>query len=414
MRRSFQDIAYWDKRLSWASAAFFIGSCANASLKTVLPIPDSLWPLLSALVGLGIIGVYVLSFREMYRRSAYYFWTSYILFLFIYLFSAFLCLLRGEPIDQMLRGNALLTFAWWIPTGLFASSVIDRRILYNVWIKASYVLSLCTILVFVFHIPNQSGSGVVEYNMTFGFYIILPLLLQITEFLNTKKTWLLFLTFIETMMVLIYANRGVILSIIFYAVYKFAFETRSRFRRILASLFLVVCVLVLFSSIQSIAEAAIGVLDIFGFQSRTLGMLAGGVIDDTSGRNELWAICFKMVEMHPLTGWGLGGEHYYLGYHYTGSTTEEIIASSFHPHNGIIQNFVCFGILGGFIANFIVLFPLFHLKKPKDNYTHNLLLVFASASVIPICVSAAGFFITPAVAIYLYMFYRKQLYLYKS
>lgn len=408
MRKSIQNTAYWDTRLSWASTAFFIGSCANASLKTILPIPDSLWGVLSALVGIGIISVYIMCFKEMYRRSSKCLRMTILLFLTIYIYSSLLCFFRGEPIDQLVMGNAFLTFVWWIPVGIYACSVFDKGILYSIWVKASYIISLFTILMFFFHIPEENSSGATEYNMSFGFYIILPLLIQTTEYINKKNIWLLLLIFIETMMVLIYANRGVLLSLIFFAVYKFALESDSRIKKILACLFLVICVVALLSSIQSVAEAAIGILDVFGFQSRTLEMLAGGVIDDTSGRDELWAICFKMIEMHPLTGWGLGGEHYFLGHQYTGSTSEEIIASSYNPHNGIIQNFVCFGIIGGLVANCIVLYPLLHLKQPKDRYTHDLSLIFASASVIPICISSAGFFITPAVAIYLYLFYRRM------
>ncbi len=408
MREVIKDTTYWDIRLGWATTFFFIGSCANASLKTVLPIPVALWPILSAFVGLGIIGGYVSCFKEMYRRSSKCFRISISLFLLLYLFSAVLSILRGYPLDQMIKGNAFQTFVWWIPVGLFASSVNNKEILYSVWVKASYILSFFTIVMFFFHLPEDNSNGATEYNMSFGFYIILPLLIQTAEFLKKKSIWLLFLIVVETLMVLIYASRGVLLSMIFFAVYKFAFESKSRIRKMLASLALVLCVVILLSSIQSVAESALAVLDVFGFHSRSLEMLAGGVIDDTSGRDRIWAICYKMIEMHPLTGWGLGGEHYFLGYEYTGSNSELILASSFNPHNGIIQNFVCMGVLGGLIANIVVLFPLLHLKQPRDRFTHDLLLVFASASVIPICISSAGFFITPAVAVYLYLFYRRN------
>ncbi len=409
MNQSIQDIAYWDKKLSWVTTFFFIGSCANASLKTVLPIPESLWPILSALVGIGIIGGYVSCFREMYRRSSNILRMSISLFGVIYLYSAFLCLLRGEPVSPLIKGNAFLTFAWWIPTGVFICSVKDKEILYSVWVKASYIISFFTILMFFFHIPSERNDGANDYNMAFGFYIILPLLIQATEYLRNKKIWLLLLIVLEILMVLIYASRGVLLSIIFYAVYKFAFESESRIRKIIASIILILFVVILLSSIQAVAESTIAILDLFGLQSRTLDMLAGGVIDDTSGRNELWDICFNMIGMHPLTGWGLGGEHCYLANAFDNTSPEDVVASSYHPHNGLVQNFVCFGVIGGLVANIIVLLPLLHLKARGNSAVHDLLVVFISASIIPICISASFFFTNPSVAVCLYLFYTNQL-----
>ena len=61
------------------------------------------------------------------------------------------------------------------------------------------------------------------------------------------------------------------------------------------------------SSIQTIALFAIDILDTFGLESRTLIMLASGMANDTTGREDIWAMCFNMIEEKPILGWGLGG-----------------------------------------------------------------------------------------------------------
>ena len=404
MTTSIQSITFWDVRLSWASTFFFIGSLANASLKTVLPISESLWGIISLLFGVGILGGYSLYFKELLRRSSEILWRSVALFLILYIVSAAFISYRGESLTAMLTGNVFLTFAWWIPSGVFACSVSDKKILYDVWVKASYVLSFLSIIVFFFHIPDKQYEEVAEYNMAFGFYIILPLLIQINEFQRERKKLLLLLILFEVFTVLVYANRGILLSLVFFIIYKFSFEVGGRFRKILSVSFLLLFSIIMMSSIQSIAVAAVNVLDLFGLESRTLGMLASGVIDETTGRDTIWQHCFNMIKERPILGWGLGGEYHQLTVLITGSNT---IADdpSYSPHNGIIQNFVNFGIFGGFIASMIIIIPLLYLKKVSDDYCRALILVFCASRVIPNLVSGDGFFIEPKVAIYLYLFY---------
>lgn len=402
---SINTATYWDNKLSWASTAFFIGSVANASLKTILPIPDAFWGILSALFGLGIIGVFGLSFKEMLRRSSKLFWQSVILFLFVYFISAVLIVSRGEPLKEMIIGTAFLTFAWWIPSGVFACSVYDKCILYGVWVKASYIISFFALLMYFFHIPDEVNVGGNEYNMTFGFYIIAPLLIQINEFIKKKRLWLLALILFETFTVFVYASRGILLSLIFFVIYKFAFESNSVVKKVFALLIIALMTFIMLSSIQTIASSLMSILDVFGVQSRSIMMLAEGTISDTSGRDEIWTICFNMIEQRPILGWGLGGEYVNLAKVLGGVSASEASATAFNPHNGLIQNFVCFGVLFGLIVNIIVLIPLLNLNKYKDECLHDMILVFTSAALVPMCISASGFFIRPEMALCLYLFY---------
>lgn len=398
-----KDSDYWDIRLSWASTVFFIGSACNASLKTILPLSDFLWGAMSVATGIMILLIYSISFKEMLRRSSFIFWRIIILFLFLYILSAVLVTIQGEPVIGMIKGSAFLTFAWFIPTGIFACSVKDKEVLYRIWFQASLYISGLVLLSFFFYIPPEDDNGT-EYNMTYGYNIMLPLLIQANEYTRRKKMWLLLFVLFEIFTVLIYANRGTLLSLIFFVVYKFAFESDNLARKFFSVVFLLLVTIFMLSSIQSIALFAVDVLDIFGLESRTLVMLASGMADDTTGREEIWAMCFNMIEEKPIVGWGLGGEFTHLSLLIAGRYELGQI-TAFSPHNGIIQNFVNFGIVGGFISTLIIVLPLFHLKKYKNIYLHDMLLVFFSAGVIPECISASGFFTTPSVAVALFLFY---------
>ncbi len=394
---------YWDKRLSIATTLYFVGGVFNATVKSVLPIPQSLWGLISALVGVIIIGGYAVCFKEMLRRSRTLFWKSVTFFLVLYFISIIICTIHGTPIDVMLRHSALLTFVWWIPTGLFACSVFNYKILYNTWVKASYIVSLFCVILYFFHIPSAE-DGSAEYNMMYGFFVILPLLIQIFEIKREFKKWLLLLILFEIFTIVVYANRGVLLSLIFFVVYLFAFEHGSRIKKIVALLFLVLMGVILSTSIETLASVLVEMLDSIGFQSRSLYLLASGMIDDTSGRDEIWKICFKMIEEAPVLGWGLGGEYYHIAYNLEKTASIDTI-SAYTPHNGIIQNWVNFGIFLGTIASLILVTPFFFFGKIKDKMLKALIIIFFSTRIVPCLISASGFFIEPQVAIFFYLYY---------
>lgn len=386
-----------DIRLSWASTVFFIGSALNSTLKSVSFVPGAIIQYSSLITGVVILSFFIANFGVVKRRNNSLLIKLYFVFFVVYFISAFLITLRGEPLNVMLRYNAFITFLWWIPTGVCACSVCDRKILYSIWLKASYIIAFICFILFFFHNPSDNES-LGEYNMSFGIYLIVPLLFHISNFIEKKKFYLLALPIIEVLGLLVYANRGVLLSLVFFVVYKFAFESKNKIKKILSFIFLIVCIIGFSASLQSMASFLVNL----GIESRTLWMLSEGVISDTTGREEIWKTCFEMIKMRPILGWGLGGENYYLAFSENGSLVDDV--NTYTSHNGIIQNFVSFGVIIGLIVNLIILIPFFHLNK-KEKYYHELLLIFASASVIPSCISASGFFIKPGVAIFLLLYY---------
>ena len=134
-----KDERYWDYHISIAAAFYFIASCANASTKTILGIPENLWGTLSIIWGMMIISNYIFCYKEIFRRSRKIVIRSFTLFCIVYFISAILCTIRGESLHLMLGESALLTFAWWIPVGVCACSVKDKDILYEFFLKSSFI-----------------------------------------------------------------------------------------------------------------------------------------------------------------------------------------------------------------------------------------------------------------------------------
>ena len=124
-----------------------------------------------------------------------------------------------------------------------------------------------------------------------------------------------------------------------------------------------------------------------------------------TNRDIIWEDSKKMIEERPILGWGLGGEFYRLARVEGG----ENIDNSFTPHNGVMQNLVNFGVVGGLIATIIFIIPYIKLGRIKTQYNQTLILIFGS-SIAAIFYSASGFFTNPSAAIfiYLYFFHKKM------
>ena len=400
-----QEIACkYDRKISFYVIFYFIASSCNMAIKNILPIPETLWGVLSMMWGAAIVFFMLRSINEVWRRNSVLLYRSYIVFGFLFMISIALTAFRGEPINMILRDSLFVNYAWWIPVGVYAASVYDKRVLYDTMFKGSFIISI--VLLVYFHLGRVAMTleDANMYSMTFGFAFILPIILHVSRLFEKFNIWLFLFVLLEVFTLLVFANRGVVLSLVFYLTYKFVSISRRSITSfiiiaamILGSIFFFVASDNLLGSINSVLEAN-------NMSSRTLSMLASDNIADDSGRSDIWSTCFKMIEEKPILGWGLGGEYYHLAI-LRGAFASSITSSAYSPHNGIIQAFLNFGIIGGLIVFGLFLRPLFKLKQIRDSTTRELILIVGSAALIPCLISADGLFYKPELAIYLYLFY---------
>lgn len=404
MKEQNVSLAYkWDKKISTYVIFYFIASSCNMAIKNILPIPESLWGVLSAMWGLGIFFFMFISIKEVMRRNSRLLIISYAGFGAIYILGILLTIIRGEPINIILRDSLFLNFAWWIPVGVFACSVYDKKVLIDTMYKGSFIIS--AVLLVYFHMARVSLSieGADIYSMSFGFAFILPIILHVSRLFSKFNFYLFLFVLLEVFTLFVFANRGVILSLVVYLAYKIVALSQSSIKSFVIVTFFVIVGMVFFASSNNLLGSINTLLEANNMQSRTLMMMADDNLTDDSGRSEIWALCYDMILEKPLLGWGLGGEYYHLARAYGGFSAN---ASAYTPHNGVIQAFVNFGIIGGIIVLILFLRPLFCLKRIKEPYTKELILVTGSAALIPCLISSDGLFYKPELAIYLYLFYQ--------
>ena len=391
-----------DKRLSLYVVLYFVVLALNATLKTVLTFSDQLSSYISMFFGALLMVVMIRSIGEVMRRKGRLLSYSLILFAVLYAFSVIASGLRGEPsnaIRAILVDSAFWTFAWWIPVGVFAASVNDYSILYKTFLRWSFILFFILIFMVLFHRPSDKEYGF-DYSMTFGNTIIIPIMLHLNEYFQKKHRGLLLVALIEILLLFIYANRSVLLSVVFFVFMTILKNTKGGAKAFYALLLVVGGgIMIVFQ--ESIINGMISLFESFGFRSRTLVMMANDAFFESTERDELFAFTKGMILERPLLGWGLGGEFYHIA---MGLYGYPIASSVFSPHNGVLENLVNFGIFGGSLATLMIVRPFFNINKNKNPYV-NVLILISGAACLPMFFSAAGFFRKPIVALFLYLYY---------
>lgn len=394
--------AVWDRRISFYVFFFFFATISNIVIKNVLPLSEDMWSLLSTLWGAAIMFFMVINIPEVYRRASIVLFRSICVFIILYFVSLCLNVFRNAPVHLIFSHGIFNTFLFWIPIGVSAYAVQDKSILYDVFYRGSFVLSALLWINFFWGVSNQQSVEASVYSMTFGFSMVIPLLFQISHLFKKANIFLFLLVILEIAAMLIFANRGCLLAIIFFVAYKLLFEKKNTAAAII---YLVVgltfCILLAFS-FKAIVGSLINILADMGIVSRSLNLLAYGEALQTSGRDEIWAICRDMINERPIMGWGLSGEYYEIASRL--SDARQVTAEACNPHNGIIQFFVQFGLFGGLVVSLLFILPLFRLRMMPDCVTREIVLITGAAVIVPCMVSAADILGKPLSAIYLFLY----------
>lgn len=392
-----------DERVSWFVGAYFISSTANMTMKTVLPIPESMWGMVSMLWGLFIVFFMLRGVRPVLSRSKDLIIKSLAIFLFLFLWSYIFIVLRGEPTSVLVSSIGFPTLLFWIPVGIYACSVKRMEILYHVMLKTSYIITALLVLCFLFRNGTTvDGEEAKSYNMFFGYSMAFSSLFQLNEFFRAKKNKFLLLFLFQVALILIYAHRGALLSIGFFIFYKLVLDQGSIIKRVIWITLLLTAMVAMMFYMEDIAGAALQFLGSLNMESRTLQKMAMAELGESDARDKLRAIAIKMIGERPILGWGIGGECYTLGMRFSPGAE---LSVGFSSHNGILQHMLYLGVIIGNIVNILLIAPLFKLHKIKDEYRHGLILVCGSAYFVTTLWSSCDILLKPAVAIYLYLSY---------
>lgn len=392
-----------DERVSWYIGAFFICSAANMTMKTVLTIPENMWSTVSLFWGVIIMFFMLRGIRYVINRSSRLIIWSLLITLFLYLWSYFLISYRGEPTTVLTSAIGIPTLLFWLPVGIYASSVRNLKVLYQVMLKTSYILTAILVVCFLYR-DNVAiyGEEARSYNMFLGYSMAFSSLFQLNEYYRTKRTHLLLLVLAQFIVILLYANRGALLSIAFFVCYKVIFDQLKIYKKIFWIGVIIVAMVLFFMYAESFATSVLNYLSGYNIYSRTFERMADSTLSESDARVELQAVSMKLIAERPLLGWGIGGECYTIGRIVRGAGDVNV---GFSPHNGILQHMLYFGVLAGNVVNLWLMLPIFKLHHIKDEFRHGIILVACSAYFITTLYSSCDILLKPAVAMYIYLTY---------
>jgi O-antigen ligase len=298
---------------------------------------------------------------------------------------------------------ALPTLMFWIPVGLYVCSVRNMEVLYHIMVKTSFVILGLLLFCFLYRDNVEMyGEEAQSYNMFFGYSMAFVSLFHINEYYRVRKLYLLLLFIAEVLLIFLYANRGALLSIVFFIFVKLVLDQQKVGAKFFWTICLGIASIVIINESSLIAESAINFFSSYNIESRTLQKIASDAFTESNTRDELRGIALEMVSERPLIGWGVGGECNTIGLK-MGMPTGA--SHAYSPHNGIIQLWLYFGVLIGSVVNLILILPIFRMNKIKNKYQHSLVLICCSAYFVTTLWSSCDILLKPAVAIYFYLTY---------
>lgn len=387
-----------DEKISRSVVFFFLLQNANASFKTVFEFSDELSRLISVGTGGLIILFFAWSFGNVWKRKASMFIKTVLLFIVIYGISiAQTKYIRGEDISLLLSDSALWTFAFWIPIGVYTSAIEDYSVLYRTFKKYSMWITFFLFVSFAWYYLVGSKQEAKDYNMFFSYALILPLLIHINEYIDSKTTFYGIVALLEIVAILLYGSRGAFLCLGGYFLLKMFMGSLNKGEK---KQYIFIVIIIALSLLYLISNSS--ALESLGFNSRIISKMAEG--EATSGREYVWQAGIYLISERPLFGYGLGGEFYQMSWlceKITGVLIEEY--SSLTPHNGFLQLMLNFGIPVGLIFGLYILFSVRSIKLVPDKKVKDLIIVLFAAFVLPALTVSDGIFIKPGIAVYLFL-----------
>lgn len=247
-----------------------------------------------------------------------------------------------------------------------AFGLIDFETFYHKLVVVSRIIIIFAAVQFIsYEFLGVVGTEQLDYNMSFGFYLVIPTIVMFNHSLeNIKMNKVVdnIFAFCGLFMAVIMGARGSILAIligwILCCLIKMDVHRIKDFLIMIGSL--VIGVVFLFSY-ENIALLLYNFLLSKNLNSRLLLMLVSGSITSTTGRDSLQDSVKELILEHPLLGNGM--------------------LCDLRSHNIFIEAMLFFGIPVGVV---IIVFLIFQWIKPlfESNRKRDIMLIFLCYAVV--------------------------------
>ncbi|AET70525.1 O-Antigen ligase [Desulfosporosinus orientis DSM 765] len=217
---------------------------------------------------------------------------------------------------------------------------------------------------------TANGYEELSYSMSFGYDMMLPSMVFMYYALKDKEILPGVLSVMCLLMILVSGSRAPLLWIIvFFTVMLISGFLTSKVKFIWG--LTVPGFLLIYLKLEDLINFLAIFLQSHGISGRSINMLLAGSISDDNGRAAIYEIAIEMIRNMGFFGYGLYGDRYVIGNYYFWG----------YPHNIFLEILLTFGVLGG---GLLIFFLLYHsvriLIKCQDDDWLDLFLIFLACS----------------------------------
>lgn len=218
------------------------------------------------------------------------------------------------------------------------SMLSEKKIMYGIMKKYAHYMLLLGNMIIVAHWRSPN-----EYNMSFSYIMLLPLLVFTNEFLKDKhiKDGLFMVDVL--CLILLFGSRGPLLCFALFWLFRL-YTVKGNITLKSVFILLVLSVVMFWNRIGSFANLLMGYLGVY---SRSLNLLFNNLFY-SSGRNVIWNNAFEIIKENWLFGCGVASDIKMLGQ---------------YPHNIFIELLFDYGIVFGVIIIVVLLYVLSYIVR---------------------------------------------------
>lgn len=265
---------------------------------------------------------------------------------------------------------------------LFFSLCDNTKELYDIVKKYAYI-DFGYLLVFQF-LPAYMGGGwadigsngtmvVRQYSLSFGYAMLLPVIVFLYLYIKHKKIYYLIFSFVGGVLIFTNGSRGALLMLALFIglmMISNIVESPKASYKILKIGSIIVLILILFVFGETLLRSFVNFAQDLGIQSRTLDLLLSGDISSDTGRDVIWAAVIDAIKNGGIFGHGVFGERpYVFPIHYAA-----------YSHNIVLELVCSFGIIGVGVCIFLIVGTLRMIFFCKDTQMREIFIIFFSVA----------------------------------
>jgi len=311
---------------------------------------------------------YIIALPTVLRRNKFKFLAVFFISIFIFLLNF---LLFNEN-WIFLKDVIFPYFFTCLPSLIYSYSISDWNVLESVMKKTSLLVFIIGSIIGILVFSNRASIG--TYSMAFSYYMLLPTIVHIDEFLEKFTFKSIFVVSVSLIIILALGSRGAILCVGVFVILKLVqMGKKLSYKTIfiyVIILFLIATFLLLFDTIlQNLYDFLLQ----FGIRSRSIALF---LRDDVhlSGRDRLYEDMIQEILDNPVFGIGLAGDRRVIGG---------------YSHNIFIEVISDFGIIIGGILVLVLAIISYQTLFSQNKMLSNFIVIWFCIGAVSLMVSGS-------------------------